>query len=307
MTARGTETSTRLRQRKLKLNNIDGGATATTVDSSLSSSSTNPVQNKVIKSALDAKADSSSLKTVATTGKYTDLTDIPSTFTPASHTHGNVTNDGKVGTTSGKPLITGTGGAIQAGAFGTSSGQFAEGNHTHSQYLTEHQDISGKANTNALSDVAFSGEYSDLDNIPSTFAPSTHTHSATQMLDENAHSNLNTTANATQAAINTAIDSKIGSLLSVELITIASTRPTASASTMNKLYLIPESSSQTNDAYEVFVTYKNGSNYAWEKLDTARLDLTGYYTKTEANSTFVKQADFVDTLNTAISNLLSEE
>ena len=46
----------------------------------------------------------------------------------ASHTHGNITNDGKVGTTANLPLITGTGGAITAGAFGTSANTFCEGN-----------------------------------------------------------------------------------------------------------------------------------------------------------------------------------
>lgn len=40
-----------------KLENIDDGANKTVVDSSLSSSSTNPVQNKVIKSALDGKSN----------------------------------------------------------------------------------------------------------------------------------------------------------------------------------------------------------------------------------------------------------
>lgn len=178
-------------------------------------------------------------------------------------------------------------------------------NPVQNQVITA--ELSEKVNSSELSDVAFSGEYSDLDNIPLTFTPSTHSHNTTQMIDETAHSNLNTAVNATQAAINTAIDSKIGSLLSVELITIASTRPTASASTMNKLYLIPESSSETDDAYEVFVTYKNGNNYAWEKIDTARLDLSEYYTKTEANNTFVKSTDFVNELNTAISNLINEE
>lgn len=48
-----------------------------TVDSTLSNSSTNPVQNKVITSALADKADSSSLATVATTGNYSDLTGTP--------------------------------------------------------------------------------------------------------------------------------------------------------------------------------------------------------------------------------------
>lgn len=42
-----------------KLENIDDGANKTVVDSSLSSSSTNPVQNKVVNSALGGKANSS--------------------------------------------------------------------------------------------------------------------------------------------------------------------------------------------------------------------------------------------------------
>ena len=38
--------------------------------------------------------------------------------------------------------------------------------HTHSQYLTSHQDISGKANTADLATVATSGSYNDLSNKP---------------------------------------------------------------------------------------------------------------------------------------------
>lgn len=86
---------------------------------------------------------------------------------PTSHTHGNLTNDGKVGSTanyfvytttsgaitskqkignittsgaigstSGKPIITTTSGVLTTGSFGTSSGTFAEGNHTHSGYAS---------------------------------------------------------------------------------------------------------------------------------------------------------------------------
>ena len=85
---------------------------------------------------ISGKANSADLATVATTGRYTDLTNIPTTFTPSSHAHGSITNDGKIGTVSGKPLIT------SSGSFGTTSGTFAEGNHTHSQYLTSHQSLS---------------------------------------------------------------------------------------------------------------------------------------------------------------------
>lgn len=91
---------------------------------------------------ISGKANIADLATVATTGRYTDLTNIPTTFTPSSHAHGSITNDGKIGTVSGKPLITSSGGEIATGSFGTTSGTFAEGNHTHSQYLTSHQSLS---------------------------------------------------------------------------------------------------------------------------------------------------------------------
>lgn len=51
-----------------------------------------------------------------------------STMSPNAHVHGNLTNDGKVGTVATKPLITGTGGVVQAGSFGTASGTFCQGN-----------------------------------------------------------------------------------------------------------------------------------------------------------------------------------
>ena len=62
--------------------------------------------------------------------------------TPTSHTHGNLSDDGKVGSTANKPLITTTDGAVTTGSFGTTANTFAEGNHTHSQYLTSHQSLS---------------------------------------------------------------------------------------------------------------------------------------------------------------------
>jgi hypothetical protein len=48
--------------------------------------------------------------------------------TPLSHTHGNISNAGAIGSTSGLPIITGASGVLQAGSFGTTAGTFAEGN-----------------------------------------------------------------------------------------------------------------------------------------------------------------------------------
>ena len=135
-------------------------------------------QGKVLKDAIDAKPDSSDIPT-----KTSDLTNdgadgtnvfvanndsrLSDARTPTSHTHGNITSDGKVGSnsnyfvytttsgaitskqkignittsgaigsTSGKPIITTTSGVLTTGSFGTSSGTFAEGNHTHSGYIS---------------------------------------------------------------------------------------------------------------------------------------------------------------------------
>jgi hypothetical protein len=98
---------------------------------------------------------------------YNDLTDVPSTFWPSSHshaaseitsgtlalariptgttsstvavgnhTHGNLSSTGAIGTTSGVPIITGTSGVLQAGAFGTTAGTFAAGDHTHTGFMS---------------------------------------------------------------------------------------------------------------------------------------------------------------------------
>lgn len=46
----------------------------------------------------------------------------------SSHSHGSITNGGAIGTTSGLPIITGAGGVLQTGSFGTSAGTFCQGN-----------------------------------------------------------------------------------------------------------------------------------------------------------------------------------
>ena len=62
-----------------------------------------------------------------------------------------------------------------------------------------------------------------------------------------------------------------------------STLPTASASTMYKIYLVPNSGSGTNVKDE-YITIRSGSEgsytYAWELLGTTEIDLTNYVQKT---------------------------
>jgi hypothetical protein len=43
---------------------------------------------------------------------WANILNIPASFNPASHTHGNVTNDGKIGATADLPVFTGSAGAL---------------------------------------------------------------------------------------------------------------------------------------------------------------------------------------------------
>lgn len=60
-------------------------------------------------------------------GAYASLSGVPSTFAPSAHTHGNITNAGAIGSTTGLPIVTTASGVLTAGSFGTTAGTFAAG------------------------------------------------------------------------------------------------------------------------------------------------------------------------------------
>lgn len=60
-----------------------------TIDDALSSTSTNTVQNKVVKGALDLKANSADLATVATSGSFSDLSNTPTVDSALSNSSTN--------------------------------------------------------------------------------------------------------------------------------------------------------------------------------------------------------------------------
>lgn len=130
------------------------------------------------------------LKNVATSGSYNDLTNKPAIPTktsdltndgadgsnifvsnndsrlsnaraPTSHTHGNVTNDGKIGSTSGKIIVTGTNGVLQ-GADSITKSKISDFSHTHTK--------------SQISDFSHTHTKSQISDFPSTMAPSSHAH-----------------------------------------------------------------------------------------------------------------------------------
>lgn len=73
----------------------------------------------------------------------------------------------------------------------------------------------------------------------------------------------------------TEVNNLINTIHSFEVIA-ADTLPTASASTMNKIYLIPKSSGQTNNARDEYITLSPSANvFTWEKIGDTEIDLSG--------------------------------
>lgn len=68
--------------------------------------------------------------------------------TPVSHTHGNITNAGAIGSTANLPLITTTSGVVTTGAFGTAANTFCVGNDSR---LSDSR--TPTAHTHAASDI----------------------------------------------------------------------------------------------------------------------------------------------------------
>ena len=76
--------------------------------------------------------------------------------------------------------------------------------------------------------------------------------------------------------------------------------PTASASTMNKIYLVPSTNPQTKNVKDEFITIsvtdQGSTTYSWEQIGTTTIDLSGYYTSAQTD-TAISNA-----LNTALAS-----
>jgi hypothetical protein len=91
---------------------------------------------------------------------------LVSDLATSTHVHGGISNDGKIGSTAGVPIITGTAGVLQAGSFGTGSGTFCQGNDsrlTDSRTPTSHAIAGSLHSASTLSDL--NGKISDANLI----------------------------------------------------------------------------------------------------------------------------------------------
>lgn len=80
------------------------------------------------------------------------------------------------------------------------------------------------------------------------------------------------------------LSAAIASIHSLELVVVQSL-PTASASTMEKIYLVPSPNPVTQNIKDEYITVRSGSEgsytYSWEQIGTTAVDLSGYVQKTQ--------------------------
>ena len=90
------------------------------------------------------------------------------------------------------------------------------------------------------------------------------------------------------------------------------TLPTASADTMNIIYLVPSSDPQTQNVKDEYITIatteQDVTTYAWEKIGSTEIDLSGYYTSAQTDAAISAALQSYSTttqMNTAITTALN--
>ena len=105
-------------------------------------------------------------------------------------------------------------------------------------------------------------------NHSGVYAPVSHTQASSTITDSNTYSNIGNSAQ-TQESINSAINTKLGQLASLDFLNIVDTLPSPSESTMGKLYVIEEDG-EVNIYYTKH--YDQSPNYRMIEMDANILD-----------------------------------
>ena len=88
--------------------------------------------------------------------------------------------------------------------------------------------------------------------------------------------------------------------------------PTASADTMNKIYLVPSTNPKTKNVKDEFITIavtdQGTTTYSWEQIGSTTIDLSGYYTSAQTDAAIANALSAYSTtqeMNAAITSALN--
>lgn len=138
--------------------------------------------------------------------------------------------------------------------------------------MNELQDSTARQQIQALSNVARSGNYNDLLNKPdlSGFI----TRSVNDLVNY-----YTKTETYTKTEVNNLVNA-----IKQFTYEVVATLPTASASTMYKIYLVPATTTETQNIKDEYITIQSGNTYSWEQIGSTAVDLSGYSTTEQMNA-----------------------
>lgn len=89
------------------------------------------------------------------------------------------------------------------------------------------------------------------------------------------------------------IDAIVGAIQGFSYESVASL-PTASASTMGKIYLVPSADAQAQNVKDEFITIEGGGSYSWEQIGSTAIDLSSYVTTSALNTALASYTTTAD-------------
>lgn len=96
------------------------------------------------------------------------------------------------------------------------------------------------------------------------------------------------------------LEERIAALKSFDIVSV-DVLPTASASTMNKLYLVPAEDSETTNIKDEYITIQSTGGYSWEAIGKTSIDLSNYVQKRAGYD--LSQNDFTNAYKSILDNL----
>lgn len=81
----------------------------------------------------------------------------------------------------------------------------------------------------------------------------------------------------------TEVDALVNALKQFDVVVVDSL-PTASASTLKKMYLVPAEDPETSNIKDEYVTVQSGNSYSWEKIGSTAVSLEDYSTTSQVQT-----------------------
>ena len=106
----------------------------------------------------------------------------------------------------------------------------------------------------------------------------------------NTVSNLTNYYTKSNTYTKTEVDNLIATIVTLNILVVQSL-PTSSISTTT-IYLVPKATSETNNTYDEYIN-TDGTTQGWEKIGDTSVDLSNYYTKSQADALLLNKVDKV--------------